>query len=109
MSKLLESDLLYWNYAEDIGSFSPLVYSSYMLARWWMKHPTDLKRVATIASHRIGQHIWCQESDKCTIIEKYLMKHKRPPSFETVTTHFQQKFLTDLILIHNNKMRRQEG
>jgi len=61
-----------YQYAEEKNSLKSLIAYPYLLWRWQVRHPEDIMRVATIASHRLFRHRWCGE--KCETIDAFLRR-----------------------------------
>lgn len=73
-----EQKKIVWDYAESVNSFKPLVPYHDLLTIWQSKHPADTRRIATIGSHRCGNHLWCGE--KCETIEGWIKKYEQVDS-----------------------------
>jgi len=58
--------------AEEKNSLKSLMAYPYLLWRWQLRHPEDVMRVATIASHKLFRHRWC--GDKCQTIDQFIRK-----------------------------------
>lgn len=65
-----------YNKAEAEKSFKSLVPFPKLMYRWQIRHPDDRLRIATLASHKLGHHVWC--GDKCDIINKFIWENSNP-------------------------------
>lgn len=61
--------------AEQAKSFKCLLPYPCLLFRWQKNHPEDLIRIATIASHRTGKHIYCETPEKCQKVLLFLQEY----------------------------------
>lgn len=62
--------------AEQAGSFKELIAYPCLLWRWQRKHGApDFMRIATLSSHQLGNHLYCENVDKCEKISTFLTKY----------------------------------
>lgn len=61
--------------AEEKGSWADLVPYPALLLRYQINHPEENIRIATVASHKLNHHKWCENSDKCYTVEQFLNKY----------------------------------
>ena len=57
--------------AEEHNAWKILVPFPHLLFRWQIKHSLDSKRISIIASHRLGNHKFCE--DKCKKVQEFLL------------------------------------
>lgn len=61
--------------AEENRSWAILVPYPRLLFRYQRLHPEENVRIATVASHKLNHHKWCETTDKCFTIEQFLNKY----------------------------------
>lgn len=57
------------------NSWKELVGHPFLLFRWQYTHPADNMRIATVASHKLGNHTYCQTPEKCEIVSKFIQAY----------------------------------
>lgn len=64
-----------YNKAIRENTWSSLVPYPMLLMRWQIHYPQDNKRIATVSSHKLGNHLWCDTPEKCKTVDDFIKEH----------------------------------
>lgn len=74
--KIREIEEILYEKAEATGRWAILIARPALLMRWQINHPKNVMQIATIASHRMAHHYFCEKpgSEKCQTVEAFMRK-----------------------------------